>query len=162
MVIVWDGDAAEVRGMLARRLRAVAVLAVLGIAVMVATGVGTVVSSAPSIPQGLRPILILPTAILNVIVLCFTFVITAPGRPPWRRHLPGAIAGGIGFTILQTVGGLYVTTVVNGASDTYGVFAVVIGLLSWLHVQARLLVWSGLVNAELYERRQVPFRDHDA
>lgn len=162
MEIVWSGEAARIRGMVARRVRAVAVLGVLGVAVLVATGVGTAVASAPAVAGEARPLLLVPTAAINTAVMILTFKITAPGRTTWRRHLPGAIAGGIGFTILQTVGGLYVTTVVNGASDTYGVFAVVIGLLSWLHVQARLLVWSALVNAELYERHQVPFRDHDA
>jgi membrane protein len=49
------------------------------------------------------------------------------------------VLGGIGYTVLQLVGHWYVQRAVNGAEDTYGAFAVVIGLLGWLYVLSQ---WS--------------------
>jgi uncharacterized BrkB/YihY/UPF0761 family membrane protein len=67
----------------------------------------------------------------------------------WRSVLPGAVMAGIGWVLLGAVGGLYITRVVQGASDTYGVFAVVIGLLSWLLLLAELVVLSAELNVVL-------------
>ena len=36
--------------------------------------------------------------------------------------------------------------VVKGASDTYGTFAVVIGLLTWINIQVRLILWAAELN----------------
>jgi membrane protein len=70
---------------------------------------------------------------------------------PWQAHLPGAILAGVLFIALQLVGGLYVEHVVKGASQTYGVFAVVIGLLSWMALQAQFAVVAAEVNVVRHE-----------
>ena len=36
--------------------------------------------------------------------------------------------------------------VVKGASDIYGTFAVVIGLLTWINIQVRLILWAAELN----------------
>ena len=53
---------------------------------------------------------------------------------------------------LQTLGGLYVEHVVARSSETYGVFAAVIGLLSWLWLAAQLSLVAGEVNVVLAQR----------
>jgi uncharacterized BrkB/YihY/UPF0761 family membrane protein len=63
--------------------------------------------------------------------------------------MPGAVAGALGWTGLHAVGGLYVSHVVAEASLTYGAFAAVIGLLSWLYLQTRLLLLAAELNAVL-------------
>ena len=60
--------------------------------------------------------------------------------------LPGAAFAGTAYVILQTAGGLYVERTINGASDTYGTFAVVIGLLTWIFLIAQVLVLGAEVN----------------
>ena len=50
------------------------------------------------------------------------------------------------FTVLQLVGGALVGRNVRGASDTYGTFAVVIGLLAWLYLLAQVSVVAAEVN----------------
>jgi uncharacterized BrkB/YihY/UPF0761 family membrane protein len=67
-------------------------------------------------------------------------------RLPWRKVWSGAVFGGIGWTILQFLGTLYVGRVVRNASQTYGVFATVIGLLSWIYLQARVFVLAAEVS----------------
>ncbi len=63
----------------------------------------------------------------------------------WRRFWIGALFGGVAWTVLQYLGAVYVGRVVQGASRTYGLFAVVIGLLSWVYLQARLLLTAAEV-----------------
>lgn len=66
--------------------------------------------------------------------------------------MPGAVAGALGWTGLHAVGGLYIDHVVREASLTYGAFAVVIGLLSWLYLQTRLLLLAAELNTVLADR----------
>ena len=53
---------------------------------------------------------------------------------------------GIGYTALQFVGSWYVNRTIKGASDTYGTFAVVIGLLAWLYLLGQLAMLAAEVN----------------
>ena len=50
------------------------------------------------------------------------------------------------WTVLQAIGGYYVGHQLKGASQTYGMFAVVIGLLSWLYLQAQITVLAAEIN----------------
>ena len=52
-----------------------------------------------------------------------------------------------GLLVLLAVGAAYVQATVQRASATYGLFAAVIGLLSWLWLMAQLLLISAEVNA---------------
>jgi membrane protein len=72
-----------------------------------------------------------------------------------REHETGAARGrgrDAGMAGLQTLGGLYVEHVLARSSETYGVFAVVIGLLSWLWLAAQLTLVAAEVNVVLDQR----------
>jgi len=58
----------------------------------------------------------------------------------------GALFGAVVWTILQSVGGYYLKHVSSGKSSTYGVFAVVIGLIVWLHLGAQVFLYSAEIN----------------
>jgi uncharacterized BrkB/YihY/UPF0761 family membrane protein len=60
--------------------------------------------------------------------------------------------GAVGWTILQTVGAYFVRYIVKGASDVYGTFAVVIGLLTWINIQIRLILWAAELNTVIEAR----------
>ena len=53
---------------------------------------------------------------------------------------------------LQLVGTWYVTRGLQKASPTYGVFAVVITLLSWLYLGSQLTLWAAEINVVLRYR----------
>lgn len=48
--------------------------------------------------------------------------------------------------LLQWLGGFYIDRVVQSASETYGFFAAVIGLLSWMYLLAQWVVLAAEVN----------------
>ena len=74
-------------------------------------------------------------------------------KVPLTAQLPGAIAAGFGWWALQALGGWFVTRFVNQSSDTYGVFVVVLGLLSWTYLLGMLYLYSVELAAVLYDRR---------
>ena len=66
--------------------------------------------------------------------------------------MAGILLAAVGWEILQSLGGLYVQHVVKGANQTYGTFATVIGLLAWLYLGARVVVYAAEINVVLTRR----------
>jgi uncharacterized BrkB/YihY/UPF0761 family membrane protein len=60
--------------------------------------------------------------------------------------VPGAVVAGVAAALLQVAGGAIIDSKLKGASQTYGTFAVVIGLLSWLYLQAQVTLFAAEVN----------------
>ena len=74
-------------------------------------------------------------------------------RVPLQNQLPGALATGLGWWALESLGGFYVTRIVSQSSDTYGVFALVLGLLSWSYLLGTLYLYSVELSAVLSDKR---------
>jgi uncharacterized BrkB/YihY/UPF0761 family membrane protein len=87
---------------------------------------------------------------LLTFVACFRLLTSADITT--STVLPGAIVAAIGSIALQAIGGVYVSHVVKGASETYGGFAVVVGLLSWLYLAAQVTLIAAEVNVVLARR----------
>src|SRR5262249_17499671 len=132
--------------MLRSRLRALLMLAVLGGGTLASTVIVSVGGFAGSLGVAARIGTLALTMALNTGLFLLAFRILPNIDPPWRDLLPGAILAGLGWTFLQTFGGLIVNRQIEGASETYGTFAVVIGLLSWLFLQAQLTLYASEVN----------------
>jgi uncharacterized BrkB/YihY/UPF0761 family membrane protein len=60
-----------------------------------------------------------------------------------RDLLPGSVVGGVLWTILQTVGTVYIHHI---KTTNYGIFAVVIPLIIWLHLGGQVFMYSAEVN----------------
>ena len=56
----------------------------------------------------------------------------------------GAATAAVAYEALQLVGGLYIRHVLERSSNTYGTFALVIGLISWIY----LIAYATLLSAE--------------
>jgi len=83
-------------------------------------------------------------------VAAFRFL-TAPSVPTRGLWL-GAAVGAVFLTILQLVGAIYIEHVIKRASNTYGTFATVIGLLVWLHLIAQLTMFAAETNTVVARR----------
>jgi membrane protein len=79
---------------------------------------------------------LLLSAALNVGVFAGSFRLATSAAVRFRDLRIGALLAGISWSLLQVGGGLLVTHEVANASDIYGTFALVIGLLTWLYVSA--------------------------
>jgi membrane protein len=60
----------------------------------------------------------------------------------WRRQWLGAVIAGVTWQILQAVSGYFISHQLAHASPIYGTFAVVIGLIAWLYLQAQLTLYA--------------------
>ncbi len=81
------------------------------------------------------------------------------------RSPPGALLAAVGWQLLQSFGTAYVGHVVKNASATNGVFALVLGLIAWLYLEAVIVVLCAEVNVvrsrRLYPRALLtPFTDN--
>ena len=84
--------------------------------------------------------------IVNFGLFFISFRMMTDGERPWSDLWTGALFGAIIWTILQSVGGYYLKHVSSSNSSTYGTFAVVIGLIIWLHLGAQLFLYSAEIN----------------
>jgi uncharacterized BrkB/YihY/UPF0761 family membrane protein len=75
---------------------------------------------------------------LNIGLFWVGFRVLTAREVSWRQLRGGAISAGILYELLQTLGGYYVGHVLKDASNVYGTFALVIGLLSWIYLGAHI------------------------
>ena len=84
---------------------------------------------------------------LNFVLFWVGFRLLTAHDVTWRQLRGGAIAAAVAYEILQALGGYYVGHVVTGATQTYGTFALVIGLLSWVYLSAHITLLAAEANA---------------
>jgi YihY family inner membrane protein len=83
---------------------------------------------------------------LNVGLYLLAFRILTVRQVPTRQLVPGAVAGGLGWSVLQAVGGYFVAHQLRHANQVYGYFGSVIGLISWLALTSQLTLYVAEVN----------------
>ena len=85
---------------------------------------------------------VLLTGLLNVGVFALSFRLCTSTAVPFRNLWVGSVLAAFCWTALQIGGGLLVTHWIARASDIYGTFALVIGLLTWFYVSAYATIVS--------------------
>ena len=149
---IWDVPRFEQPGALRARTRGVAMLALLALALIAATVAGGLAAGG-----GIGPWLaglgaLAGSLVVNALVLLAAFALLGT-RPQRLRDLaPGAALAAVGALGLQAAGGWYVSRTIEGATATYGAFALVIGLLSWFWLAAHLLLLAAETNVVLARR----------
>jgi YihY family inner membrane protein len=147
---VWNLPGPARPGYVQRLGRAGLFLCLLGGGVIVTTGLASLTTYLHSGLAFKIPLELL-TAAFNVGMYLGAFRALTPKGVPTRRLLPGAITGGILWTVLQILGTWLVHHYLH--SDTvYGVFATVLGLLAWIYVAVEITVYSAEVNVVLARR----------
>ena len=81
-------------------------------------------------------------ALADVALFLFLFLRLARVQTPFRQVLKGAVFGAVGFGALKLVGGFYVQHTTRKGEATYGTFAVVVGLLLFLNLVSRLVLYA--------------------
>jgi membrane protein len=149
---IWAVDHLGRSGFVGSRLRGLLVLAAVGVFTVAATaavGFATAGTSEPAIAEVLS---FAAAAGIDLVVFLASFRVLTAAPVTIRQVLPGAgLAAGC-WLVLQAVGGVYVTKVLKGSSQTYGGFAAVIGLLAWLLIAAQITLMAAEVNVVLARR----------
>jgi uncharacterized BrkB/YihY/UPF0761 family membrane protein len=101
---------------------------------------------------GLRVVGALLAVVLDTLLFTLLFRRLTVRRVTWRQALPGAAFAAVCWYVLQLVGTALVTHELRGASATYGTFATVIGLLTFFHIEAQLVLYAAEINAVRIDR----------
>lgn len=132
--------------LVARTLRALGALAVIGAGILVTTAATNLVAFLPDLPGPGRLMGSLLAIAINVAVLTAAFRVLVRTNPGWRALLPGGAVGGVALWALQLIGGEYVARVIIDASHVYGTFAAMFGLLVWIALVARVTLLASEIN----------------
>ena len=141
---------AERPGYLPRLGRGVLFPGVLGLGVIVTT----LLTSLGSYGHNAVVIVVLGEAVAlaaNIGMYFIAFRVLTPKGAPTRKLVPGAVAAGAGWTVLQAVGAYLVHHFLRGDS-VYGVFATVLGLLAWIYLAVEITVYAAETNVVLARR----------
>jgi len=90
-------------------------------------------------------------AAFNIGMYIGAFRTLTPKGVPTRSLLPGAITGGILWTVLQVLGTWLIHHFLHSDS-AYGVFGTVLGLLAWIFLAVKITVYSAEINVVLARR----------
>jgi YihY family inner membrane protein len=90
--------------------------------------------------------------VVNAALYLLGFRVLTPKQVPTRRLWPGAICGGLLWTVLQAFGTFIVNRYLRHANVVYGTFGTVIGMIAWFTLAAQLTVYCAELNALLVHR----------
>lgn len=155
MNTVWSIPRHERPGFPGSWLRSFALMAIIGLGVLVTTGLSGLGSwSGHTVLGGWGRFLVIGVSLLLNIGLFWLGLRTATaGAVTWRELRLGAILSAIVWQVLQYVGGYVVAHSLRHASTLYGTFGLVLGLLSWFALQAQLTLYA--VEADVVRSRRL-------
>jgi inner membrane protein YhjD len=153
---VWRIPRKRQRGFLAWRVRGIGLLAVFGALLIVSTvAAGYVTAQTTGVVGVLIGVVVALTA--NLLLFFVVFRMLTAEEIETADLIPGVIVAAILWQLLQHVGGFYVDHVVRHAKETSGLFAFVLGLLTWLYLGGQVTVLAAEVNVvrarQLWPRR---------
>jgi membrane protein len=89
---------------------------------------------------------------LNIGLFLLAYRLLAARPLPVRRVWVGAVTAGVTWQLITIMGTHLVATWLQGASASYGLFGVVLGLLAWIYIAASVFVVCAEIDAVLVQR----------
>ena len=151
MAEVWNVPGVVRPGFFPRLVRS------LGFALLMACGIAVIaaVSTAGTLGDGgllSRGASLVVQAALTIGLYLAAFRVLTPKSIDTRCLVPGAIVGGIGYSILLLIGTALVRYQLDESEALYGQFALVLGMLGWLYLVAQVSLYAAEVNVVLLRR----------
>lgn len=146
---VWDIPMSERPNLWWSRVRALAMLGVLGATFLLSTALAALqqVSGPLALPSHaggtIGPLL------LNFGLYLMAFQVLTNRHLSWRSIVPGAAVGAVGWTAFQSLGAYFFSSEVAHARHLYGSLGTVLGLLAWIYLGALLTIYAAQVNVVL-------------
>lgn len=142
---VWAVPKVDWPGLPHRYLRTIGGLFVLGLIIVVTGASGMAGGVAASWGFGDTPARIVSFVVGTVLGFGFflaLFRVAVSNKVPTRAMLPGAAISAVGWQLLLNVASFIVAHQLRHAQAVAGFFGVVLGLLSWLALQATLIIYA--------------------
>jgi uncharacterized BrkB/YihY/UPF0761 family membrane protein len=148
MVTVWNVPQTKTTGFLPRLGRSLAGLVIIGGTFLVNAALSTYVTGGTS-NYAIRVPVLAGLLIINSGLYFAAFTVLTPKLVGPRGLWPGAVIGGVAFTALITVGTGLLTHTLKNASNTYGTFGTVIGIVAILLLLAKVSIYAAELNPVL-------------
>lgn len=139
------------------RVRSLALVSLLGLLVVLSTGVTAVLSTVNGLLGhqlgiGLRVLGYGLTFIVNAVVFTLAFQLLTSRELRFRNVVTGGlIAGGV-WEVIQVFGSQFVSSQANHGSALYGAFGVVLAAIAWIYLQALAVMLAAEVNVVMHQR----------
>jgi YihY family inner membrane protein len=158
---VWNVPRKRRAGFLRSRLYGIVLLLLLGGMFLVASAATGIISGG-LVGTELHVFGVLVSLMLNFALFLLSFRLLCSEQLKLAWLVPGAGVASIAWEILTLIGGAFVGHIANSRS-AYGGFAVVLGVLAWLHLGAQATVYSAELNVVLARKLwpQALFRTDD-
>jgi YihY family inner membrane protein len=135
---IWAIPYSRRPSVLRRQLRGLALLGVIVLDVMATGALSGVSGVSDGHPLWLEWVGAIATSVVNAALFTLAFRLAIAREVPTRAFVPAAWATAVVWQALLTLGSYLVAHELRHAEDLYGVFGLVLGLIAWLHVQARV------------------------
>jgi inner membrane protein YhjD len=154
---IWAVPKADRPALAAYYGRSAALLGVLMLSVAATTALAALSTAAGNWGAGaldavVRVAAIAASLVVNAGVVIFMFRVLTARSQPVRILWPGAITASVLWQVLQSVGTYLLDHQLRGSTATYGLFGIVLGLLTWIYLAALILVLGAEVNVVRAER----------
>ena len=149
---IWEIHIDERSKLPVQRGKALAGIVLLGGAQVVSITLTALVNRA-GLPDAGRVLLTVGAVAINIAVIAVLYRLMTSASPTWRDVAPGAVIAGIAYSLLQYAGTWIVESISDNAGETYGTFAIVLGIVTWLGFVAIATIMSAELNAAIVRRR---------
>lgn len=152
---VWGVPRRARPGFPASWIRSFALIAVIGLGVVVTTVLSGAGSWSGHTFLGAwgRVLVVAVSFVLNVGLFWLGLRTATAAQVSWRELRVGAFLSALAWQALQYLGGYVVAHSLRHASELYGTFGLVLGLLAWFHLQAQLTLYA--VEADVVRSRKL-------
>lgn len=147
---IWEVPLDDRHNLVIRRLHGIVGLLTIA-AGQIATVILTSIASYAEIGLVSQSLVALSALVVNTAMIGTMFRYLTAAQATWQMVRVGAVAAGIGFTLLQLAGTTIVARLLSGAQGVYGTFASVLAVTAWISLHAAIALFAAEVNTVLTE-----------
>lgn len=126
-------------------LQNLGIIVVGGVAIILATILSTFATSfGRSDPARAFSLIVSMLTIFGLVLMVFRF--GASITPPIKKLLTGSLVAAVGLQVIQIFGSYLVLHELKKLSSLYGSFAIALGILFWIYIQVRIVLYAAEIN----------------
>lgn len=148
MAQVWNVPTVARPGFFPRLVRGLLFIGTLGLGMVITALLSSIVTVDDQALLA-RALSLVSAVVLNIGLFFVAFRVLTPKGVAPRALVPGAIVGGVGYSILLGIGTALIQHQLQHSQAVYGQFALVLGLMAWLAFVAQLTVYAAEINVVL-------------
>jgi membrane protein len=148
---IWAVPRAERPALHLAYCRSAALLGVLALSVAATTALAALSTAAGNwgpapADVAVRAGAVAVSLLVNAGFVIYAYRVLTARAMPKRTLWPGALTASVLWQVLQSVGTYLLEHQLRGATATYGLFGIVLGLLTWIYLAALILVLGAEIN----------------